>query len=75
MMQLMLLVHQRRYDLPSWRMFASSPAVFNEEIGEMSFAQLSRCVLGDTVKAKFSHMHRQYKTHQSIRSDYGHTTN
>ena len=80
MMQLMLLVHQRRYDLPSWRMFASSPAVFNEEIGEMSFAQLSRCVLGDTVKAKFSHMHRQYKltnlyaaTTDTLRTEQGRT--
>ena len=42
-------------------MFVTSPALFNEEIGEMSFAQLSRCVLGDTAKAKFQHMHTQYK--------------
>ena len=60
-MQLLLLMHQRQFDLPTWRMFVTSPAVFNEEIGEMSFAQLSRCVLGDTTKAKFQHMHTQYK--------------
>ena len=60
MMQ-MLLMHQRQFDLPTWRMFVTSPAVFNEEIGEMSFAQLSRCVLGDTNKAKFQHVHTQYK--------------
>jgi hypothetical protein len=80
MMQLMLLMHQRQFDLPTWRMFVTSPAVFNEEIGEMSFAQLSRCVLGDTVKAKFQHMHMQYKltnlyaaTTDTLRTEQGRT--
>ena len=61
MMQMLLLMHQRHFDLPTWRMFVSTTAVYNEEIGEMSLSQLSRCVLGDTVKAKFQHMHTQYK--------------
>ena len=80
MMQLLLLMHQRQFDLPTWRMFVTSPAVFNEEIGEMSFAQLSRCVLGDTVKAKFSHMSTQYKltnlyaaTTDTLRTEQGRT--
>ena len=80
MMQLLLLMHQRQYDLPTWRMFVTSPAVFNEEIGEMSFAQLSRCVLGDTTKAKFKHMHMQYKltnlyaaTTDTLRTEQGRT--
>ena len=80
MMQLLLLMHQRQFDLPTWRMFVTSPAVFNEEIGEMSFAQLSRCVLGDTVKAKFQHMHTQYKltnlyaaTTETLRTEQGRT--
>ena len=80
MMQLLLLMHQRQYDLPTWRMFVTSPAVFNEEIGEMSFAQLSRCVLGDTTKAKFQHMHTQYKltnlyaaTTDTLRAEQGRT--
>ena len=79
-MQLLLLMHQRQYDLPIWRMFVTSPAVFNEEIGEMSFAQLSRCVLGDTTKAKFQHMHTQYKlttlyaaTTDTLRTEQGRT--
>ena len=80
MMQLLLLMHQRQFDLPTWRMFVTSPAVFNEEIGEMSFAQLSRCVLGDTTKAKFQHMHTQYKltnlyaaTTDTLRTEQGRT--
>jgi hypothetical protein len=80
MLQLLLLMHQRQFDLPTWRMFVTSPAVFNEEIGEMSFAQLSRCVLGDTVKAKFQHMHTQYKltnlysaTTDTLRTEQGRT--
>ena len=79
-MQLLLLMHQRQFDLPTWRMFVTSPAVFNEEIGEMSFAQLSRCVLGDTIKAKFQHMHTQYKltnlyaaTTDTLRTEQGRT--
>ena len=46
----------------------------------MYFAQLSRCVLGDTVKAKFAHMHRQYKltnlyaaTTDTLRTEQGRT--
>ena len=81
MMQLLLLMHQRQFDLPTWRMFVTSPAVFNEEIGEMSFAQLSRCVLGDTIKAKFQHMHTQYKltnlyaaTTDTLRTEQGRTS-
>ena len=80
MMQLLLLMHQQQFDLPTWRMFVTSPAVYNEEIGEMSFAQLSRCVLGDTVKAKFQHMHTQYKltnlysaTTDTLRTEQGRT--
>ena len=46
MMEILIMLHQRQYDLPTWRMFKSSCAVFNEEVGEMSFAQLGRCVLG-----------------------------
>ena len=80
MMQLLLLMHQQKFDLPTWRMFVSSPAVYNEEIGEMSFAQLSRCALGDTVKSKFQHMHTQYKltnlyaaTTDTLRTEQGRT--
>ena len=46
MMQLLNLMHQREHNLPSWQMFSKSTAVFNEEVGEHSFAILSRLVLG-----------------------------
>jgi len=61
MMQILIMLHQRQFNLPTWRMFKASCAVFNEEVGEMSFAQLGRCVLGDTIKMKFQHMNTQYK--------------
>jgi hypothetical protein len=46
----------------------------------MPFAQLSRCMLGDTVKMKFQHMHTQYKltklysaTTDTLRNEQGRT--
>ena len=41
-------------------MFSKSTAVFNEEVGEHSFAILSRLVLGDTTKCSFKHMDTMY---------------
>ena len=35
--------------------------MFNEELGEISFSVLSRCVLGDNNKSDFDHMQRMYK--------------
>ena len=60
MMQLLNLMHQREHNLPSWQMFSKSTAVFNEEVGEHSFAILSRLVLGDTTKCSFKHMDTMY---------------
>ena len=70
MMKLLLLVHQRQFDLPTWRMFVTSPAVFNEEIGEMSFAQLSRCVLGRYCQGEVSTHAYAVQTDQSVCSYY-----
>ena len=60
MMQLLNLMHQRDNKLPMWQMFSKSTAVYNEEIGEISFSILSRVVLGDTTKCSFKHMNILY---------------
>ena len=61
MMQLLILMYQREKNLPTWQMFMGSPAVYNEEAGEMSFSVLARCCLGDTTKMMFEHMSTMYK--------------
>jgi hypothetical protein len=35
--------------------------MFNEELGEMTFSVLSRCILGDNNKSDFGHMQKMYK--------------
>ena len=42
------------------QMMESNMAIVNEELGEISFSMLSRCVLGDTVKDEFKHMSKMY---------------
>ena len=61
MMQLLILMYQKKEDLPQWRMLVGSVSVYNEEAGELSFSVLSRVVLGDNLKAKFEHMDKMYK--------------
>ena len=36
-------------------------SIVNEELGEISFSMLARCVLGDTVRSDFDHMNKMYK--------------
>ena len=61
MMQLLLLLYQKRVNLPTWQMAVGSISVFNEEAGETSFSRLAQVVLGDTLKADFEHMDKMYK--------------
>jgi hypothetical protein len=60
-MQILVVLYQRKHKLPSWLMLKSQPTLFNEEAGEMTFSQLARSVVGDTQQRKFEHMNRLYK--------------
>jgi hypothetical protein len=61
MMQLLILLHQRRQNTCAWQMLMESLSTFNEEAGELSFSMLARCVLGDTQKRKFAHLNLIYQ--------------
>jgi hypothetical protein len=61
MMQLLVLLHQRRNNTCAWQMLMGSLATFNEESGELSFSMLARCILGDTQKRKFAHLNKLYQ--------------
>jgi hypothetical protein len=60
-MQILVVLYQKKHKLPSWLMLESQPTLFNEEAGEMTFSQLARSVVGDTQQRKFEHMDRLYK--------------
>jgi hypothetical protein len=59
--QLLIVLYQKKQSLPSWVMLQSQPTLFNEEAGEMTFSQLARACVGDTQQRKFQHMDRLYK--------------
>jgi hypothetical protein len=61
MMQLLILLHQRRKNTCAWQMLMGSLSTFNEEAGELSFSMLARCMLGDTQKRKFAHLNELYQ--------------
>jgi hypothetical protein len=61
-MQILIVLHQKHHNLPSWRLLKNSLSLFNEEAGEMSFSVLSRCVLGDTIKHKLDYMNNMYRS-------------
>lgn len=59
--QLLILLHQRRHNIPAWQMLVRDASIFNEETGEMSFSVLSRCVQDDTMKSKHAHLDNMYR--------------
>ena len=59
-LQLLIVLHQKRHNLPAWQMLEASVSTFNEEAGEMSFSMLARAVLGDTLKSKHEHLSKLY---------------
>jgi hypothetical protein len=60
-MQLLIVMYQKKKNLPQWQMLHTELSVFNEEAGEITFSQLARASVGDTQKRKFDHMDRLYK--------------
>ena len=61
LLHMLMLCHQRTWNLPSWKMLRADFAVFNEESSEMSLAVLARATLGHTTKHKVDMVDRHYK--------------
>ena len=57
-MQLLIVLYQKKKNLPSWKMLSAELSMFNEEAGEITFSQLARSCIGDTQKRRFAHMNR-----------------
>ena len=58
---LCILAHWKSSDFVGFRMLSSNISLFNEEMGEMTFSILARCVLGDTARTHIDHMNDLYK--------------
>ena len=58
---LCILAHWKSTDFVGFRMLSSNISLFNEELGEMTFSILARCVLGDTARSQIEHMNDLYK--------------
>lgn len=56
----MVLQYWIKNDHCAFQMMKSNMGIYNEEAGEMSFAILSRYVLGDSVKDNFDHMNKVF---------------
>jgi len=66
--QLLLLEYWRVSDHVVWRMMEKNMGCVNEELGELTFSILSRCVLGDHIKSRFDHMNSMFKVLPSYRA-------
>ena len=58
---LCILAHWKSTDFVGFRMLSSNISLFNEELGEMTFSLLARCVLGDTARTQIEHLNNLYK--------------
>ena len=58
---LLILEHWRTTGHYVIDMMKDNMSCVNEELGELTFSVLSRCVLGDTQKSNFEHMHKMYE--------------
>ena len=67
-MHLLILLYQRKHNLPTWQMYTMSASVFNEEVGEMSLSVLGRVTLGDTLKSDFEYMNKMYALQHQYRA-------
>ena len=69
---LLTLNYWRHHDMPVWKLMENNVCLFNEELGEMYYSILSRCVLGDNIKSNFDHMNKIFKllpVYRSIREE------
>jgi hypothetical protein len=67
-MHLLILLYQRKHNLPMWQMYTMSASVFNEEVGEISLSVLGRVTLGDTLKSDFEYMTKMYSLQHQYRA-------
>ena len=58
--QILIVLYQKKHDTPAWRMLKHDFTVFNEEVGEMAFSILARCVLGDSSQSRLEHLNEAY---------------
>ena len=57
---LLILAYQRKHNLYPYQMLIRNQTVYNEDLGEITFSVLSRCVLGDNNKSNFDHLNQMY---------------
>jgi hypothetical protein len=58
--QILIVSHQKKHNLPTWRMLKDCLSVFNEESGELVFSILARCSRGDSGTNDFEYMDKMY---------------
>jgi hypothetical protein len=58
---MLIIEHWRQTGYVGHKIMERNMHMFNEELGEISFSVLSRCVLGDNNKSDFEHMQKMYK--------------
>lgn len=58
---LLILAYQRQHRLYPYTMLMNNQTVYNENISEITFSVLSRCVLGDNHRSSFDHLDKMYK--------------
>lgn len=69
---ILILEHWRVSGYVGRKVMNNNMHMFNEELGEISFSVLSRCVLGDNNKSDFGHMQKMYKllpVYRELRDD------
>ena len=58
---LLIMLRDRRRNMPAWRILLSGLSNFNEEAGELSFSVLSRACLGDTQTGNHEHLAKLFR--------------
>ena len=69
---MLVLQHWRETDYCGYRMMLHNMGIYNEELGELTFAILARSVLGDHTRDDFDHMDRLFKllpVYRDVKSD------
>jgi hypothetical protein len=57
---LCILAHWKQVDFIGYKMLDTNVAIFNEELGEMTFSMLARSVLGDHTDTNIDHVNDLY---------------
>ena len=75
---LLILAHWRDTQYCGYQMMYNNMSVFNEELGELTFAILARSTLGDHTKDDFDHMDKLFRllaVYRDVKSDVVADTN